>query len=199
MNRNDQIFVVRLFGSCFAVMAAYILARYADSQTAAGWVQAVGTLLALIIAIAVPYQTAEAERDRIRKARAERAELLNIILVGDVKTLRDEAALLAQPIATLLHATLVPSWSKLKLSLSKRLEEAAFDPGADPMVLRPIINILLVVNAHNAFVDMMNRTVLQPGALTTVLNEIEKRRRVVEKLCNEHMVRVSKSQKGNPF
>lgn len=80
MNRLRQILVIALLGTIvlLGLMAAVLMIRFSPlwSQEAAGWVQAIGAIVAIGIAIWVPYWQQEQARRQATESEANQVEHL---------------------------------------------------------------------------------------------------------------------------
>lgn len=89
MDRNDWRFLTACFGSFFAVGSLYVLWRFADSAAASGWVQAIGAIAAIGVAIYFARSDrAERKRRDLAKAYALISSLTGSIFLLDIELQR---------------------------------------------------------------------------------------------------------------
>ncbi len=205
MEKNDFAFLAAvLIGFCLATMAALFLAG-ARSSEAAGWAQAIGTVAAIAGSAALTRwqankaaQLSKNERDvaaaQLYADRVLRAQLLIVLLIGYIKSLRDKASLLKLRVAAYPNNNDILWLRHLKIEVPARLADAVFDTNVDPMTFKPVVNILLAIEEYNAFIDFLSS--VQPHGRegeNAFRDELEKRRALAERLCTEHMNNVATS------
>lgn len=78
MNRNDQLFFFSVTCAVIAVGVIWAVARFANSVTAAGWVQAIGAIVAIAVGMFVANMqiNANTRLELYRQARERRIENL---------------------------------------------------------------------------------------------------------------------------
>jgi hypothetical protein len=91
MGREDWLLAAGVFGACFTVGALYILYHFAGSANAAAWVQAIGAVLAILVAIYFARSDrADRKRSEERKAYSLVGSLTGSIFLMDMEVSRVE-------------------------------------------------------------------------------------------------------------
>jgi hypothetical protein len=150
-----------------------------------GYLQVLGTMLALFVAIGAPLLIELAQRRNIRRERRVRAASLLKAVASDVGIAATRAILLAGPISgATLPKFQSPNWvDTLRLELPPRLERVVFEAtDIDRDVLAPITKIVNAASEYNGFLEIIKQgSFASPAAFNQMFFDLDKRRnKVVE-------------------
>lgn len=151
----------------------------------AGYLQFIGTMLALIVAIGVPLLIDQLQRAHINRDRKLRAASMLRALTGDVGVVATRAILLAGPISSIAtDGRKTNDWADaLVLHIPPRLESVVFESNdVDRDVLKPIVDIVIAAAVYNGFLEAFRQARFDTsGGFEKMLFDLDKRRnKVVE-------------------
>jgi hypothetical protein len=156
-DRNDLFFFGGFWAALLVVGALGLLLQLSSSATAAAWVQAIGSLLALGAAVLVPYLSATVTRQQAHVDKIRRSHEVIVLLIGEVVLLSNRVKLLKRKISGMPLSGDPQKWLEaMKLEVPDRIEWAVYEANVDGKTLYPVINMLIGTSAYNGYVEMLH-------------------------------------------
>ena len=168
------------------------------NEPTAVWVQAVATILALVVAVGAPIWASSIERKRVNKDKVNLANDLINAFVGDLTIIAMRSAFIAPLLSGQRNAQRAKDCDELMIRIPPRIEALVFDRSdVDRKTIEPVTKIVQVVNGYNGYLELMRRTQYQGNEDRIIsYDQLEQRRILIGRLAGVVVEPIQKALRG---